>query len=806
MTTVRQLVNSLGTSDNIIAGNPKMTYMREVYKATSQCTNQLITMQFPKNIYYGSEVTIDLYQEGDIIEAAWLVINYPTGQPSTVCNSFGTYVLNWAQLEYGNQIIERLHGEYIEMFNDLTVPQGKQSGLSNLVGKYLTSNLSTYYVKLPFSAFKYGFPVCALKENARIRLNLRNFYECVSGTTGANPLFNATLLVDYIFLQEKERNFFTKNPLTYLVGQNQFFSTQFITNILQYSSKTFQLPLVTLGTASIFTFSMPNFTNQIVTVNLQYVFSTTTTPANISGLSLTVNGAAVAAASSTILGGTTTVNYTVTSGIYSSNNVVTYAWSGITVAAASVNVSGTYIGGGSNPFTVFTNFRNPCKEIFFVLQTASASPYDYTLDGSNDILSYLRIKLDNVTYLPSETGTPFLLRTIKGLDRHVRVPDRRFYMYTFSIDPENNQPSGSLNLGMVARQQFDFSVNMSGTPINLRMYARTYNVMKIQDGKLAMIYSSPTDIEGYTIPIFKQGVPSATGGTVTNISPYRIHTFTASGNFAVTTGGLADILIVGGGGGGGGSVGDSNSNGDGSYGGGGGGVLYIQNYNLIPQTYGVTVGAGGIGGVAAVLNTFGSVWGQVPTQGSNGGNSSFGSLIAYGGGGGGSNYYYSGIAAPGIAFSGFPGLSGGSGGAGYLGAGSGVSGQGFAGVNSSAYNGSVGGGGGGAGGTSTASSSSAGPGILNSISGTATYYGGGGGNAVDAFLFANYPVAGGAGGGGTGSVFNAMNGIYIAGTAGTAGTGGGGGGSSVVSDYVSYAGMPGYNGGSGIVIIRYRIS
>jgi hypothetical protein len=60
-------------------------------------------------------------------------------------------------------------------------------------------------------------------------------------------------------------------------------------------------------------------------------------------------------------------------------------------------------------------------------------------------------------------------------------------MYSFSIDPENNQPSGSLNFGMVQRQQFDFSVNYTTSPLSLRMYMRTYNLMQIQDGQLKML-------------------------------------------------------------------------------------------------------------------------------------------------------------------------------------------------------------------------------------------------------------------------------------------------------------------------------
>jgi len=496
MTTVRQLVNNLGTSEKLIAGNPTMTYMRDVYRGNAQCTNQVITMQFPKNIYYGSDVTIDLYQEGDIIDAVWLRLVFPPGLTATVCDSFGTYVLNWVQLECGNQTIERIHGEYIEMFNDLNVHQGKQAALTQLVGKNTTTPLTTYTVKLPFSAFKYGFPVCALKENARIRFNIRNFSECGTGVT-ANPLFNATLLVDYIFLQEKERDFFVKNPLTYLLGQNQLFQTQFTPKLSNYVARPFTLPQVALGTATSFTFNTNPYTISFINLSFTIVFVTAAAPTGAPTILLNTVSQSVTSAT---VGTVTTVQVTVAVANINigSLNTLAYTWSGSGTSVTSATVTsttGSYTGGGSLAYnTFFTKFRNPCKELFFVLQRTNAQPYDYTLTSANDILSSLRIKLNEKEYLKAETGTPMFHRIIKGLDRHTRIPDRRFYMYSFSIDPENNQPSGSLNFGMVQRQQFDFSVNYTTSPLNLRMYMRTYNLMQIQDGKLAMLYFGPTDI------------------------------------------------------------------------------------------------------------------------------------------------------------------------------------------------------------------------------------------------------------------------------------------------------------------------
>lgn len=806
MGTVRQLVDKLGTSDNVLAGNPKMTYMKDDYKKTNKFTNQIVTLQFPKNIYYGSEVTIDLYQEGDLVDAVWLALTYPSGQPSTVCDSFGTYVLNWVQLEQGNQVIERLHGEYIEIYNDLTVPQGKQSALSNLIGKNITSNLSVYYVKLSFSAFKYGFPVCALKENPRIRFNIRNFYECVTGAT-LNPLFNAVLLVNYIFLEEKERDYYTKTPLEYLLGQNQYFSVQCSVPVSQTSVQTFSLPLISLGTFCIFDFSMPKYVNKLVNATLVWTFTTGTTPANINGLTMYLNGTVISPLTSSITGTKTSVTYSITgNSLYTvANNTVSYTWSSAT--SANLQISGQYYGGKSSPYTVYTQFRGACKELFIVLQHTAAQPYDYTLNG-NDLLAAMNIRLNTVEYLKAETGTPQFLRTIQGLDRHIRVPDRQFYMYSFCIDPENKQPTGSINMGMINNQEFDFYMNCSGAPINIRMYMRSYTTLKIHDGKLYMQNAVPLDTKGTlinTIKLPKINLQFTGTYTTSYYNDYTIVTFTSgTGLINVIDGGVVDIFLVGGGGGSGACIASFYTSfyspTTGSFGGGGGGVLYVPSYNLVPGVYKVAVGAGGYAGrLLPAVNPNDGFTGISP--GLNGGNSSVGTLVAYGGGGGGVTAFSVG-ASSGYCSGGYPGATGGSGGAGYNKAGSGIPGQGYAGSTSL-----VSGGGGGAGGSGDSNPLTGGPGIANSITGTLQYYGGGGGTATDKTLVAQ-PITGGIGGGGTGAQWKDTSPVsYTPGTAGTANTGGGGGGNSGYPNAGDgFRAHPGYAGGSGIVIIRYRNS
>ena len=278
------------------------------------------------------------------------------------------------------------------------------------------------------------------------------------------------------------------------------------------------------------------------------------------------------------------------------------------------------------------------------------------------------------------------------------------------------------------------------------------------------------------------GAVVASGGAVTEVVGYRIHTFTGSGTFTVTSGGNIEILLVAGGGGGGKA--ETNPGGDGGGGGGAGGLVYNTSFAVTARSYAVTVGGGGAGSTVIV------------SRGANGGNSVFDTLSAVGGGGGGSD---NGDAA-GVN----KGADGGSGGGAAnsysqaTAASSGTSGQGSAGGaaldQSTTYRGGSGGGGAGTAGTSrtSAAGGAGGTGSSNTIyNGSAIYYAGGGGGGGDA-------TSGGAGGNGGGGAGGAPG---AAGADGTANTGGGGGGGSSPGSGNNSGG--GGAGGSGIIIIRY---
>jgi len=307
------------------------------------------------------------------------------------------------------------------------------------------------------------------------------------------------------------------------------------------------------------------------------------------------------------------------------------------------------------------------------------------------------------------------------------------------------------------------------------------------------------------------GFITATGGTITisSCGDYKIHTFTSDGTFTVCSAptpannNVSYMVVAGGGGGASSPI--TNSGAAGAAGGFREGKVSTDPYTASPlaatpcsslpvsvQAYPITVGAGGAGNAAAS-----------PWKGSNGANSVFSTITSAGGGGGGSG------ATPGSPTAvGEDGGSGGAGGGGSTfpnnqgGAGNtppvsppqGNPGGGSRPAPGPASDQSSGGGGG-AGGAGSPSpdgfiGGAGGAHVNSSITGSDTEYAGGaGGSGVPG-------PRGTPGGGGAGE--SQQYSPALPNTNATANTGGGGGGG------FGPGAIPGSNGGSGIVVIRYK--
>ena len=358
-----------------------------------------------------------------------------------------------------------------------------------------------------------------------------------------------------------------------------------------------------------------------------------------------------------------------------------------------------------------------------------------------------------------------------------------------TVSPNGSQKIGSINTDVV--------LNTKGQSVTFVYVDDTQGWINVQD--------STSNVRG-------SAFISATGGTITESGNCKIHTFTGPGTFTVCaiSGSCAannevSYMVVAGG-----AAGGTSQPGNTAAAGGAGGFREVKT-PLTPYTaspldgypsspnrvtvtataFPITVGGGGTG---------------TPCQsqkGGSGSNSVFSTITSAGGGGGGSN-------------SNRPGVDGGSGGGGAGGDFNQPGGcgnqppvgpaQGTNGGNSAPTPGGPDGGSGGGGGATEAgvnggvpgvTSGRGGAGATTSISASPTAYagGGGGGSWTSTTKGAASPCGtGGAGG-------NPAIGPLSNSVAGTTNRGGGGGGAG--GDPSGPTGV-GANGGSGIVIIRYK--
>jgi len=399
------------------------------------------------------------------------------------------------------------------------------------------------------------------------------------------------------------------------------------------------------------------------------------------------------------------------------------------------------------------------------------------------------IKVDNIQNQSGETFNTVSWDTTAKTADFTAVSGRGYFVNTTSTAVTATLPASPLAGDTITFSDYTGTFQINNLTIdrngsNIRGSASNF-ILNKENQTITLVYVDAT--EGWNITQESNNTTNfleATGGTETTCGDYKIHTFTGPGTFTVSCAGnpvgsnAVDYLVVAGGGAGGISTGAG--------GGGAGGyrTSFPSPAGVIPVSatgYPITVGSGGAGGSPSVASTSGnpSIFSTITSTGGGYGgwqNCTPEKNGAPGGSGGGSRYN--------------AGASGGSGNTPPVSPPQGNNGGAGSGVN---YTGSGGGGAGAVGSVgSPTSGGNGGVGLANTISGSPVFSAGGGGGATCAPGPASSGGNGGGGNGGKGP------GAGTQATAGTANTGGGGGG----GDFNGTAANS--NGGSGIVIIRYK--
>ena len=237
-----QLV-AYGAQDVYLTGNPQITFFKVAYRRHTNFALEAIEQTFNGNANYGSRVTCQISRNGDLIHRIYLQVTLPTGTGTgdetdyNYYNYFGLRLLNYVEIEIGGQKIDKHYAHWLYVWNELSLPRSKSHGYNEMVGAYGTSRLggSTLYIPLEFWFCRnigLALPLIALQyHEVKININFESANNCLYTTTTSTPasLSKASLWVDYIYLDTDERRRFAQLSHEYLIEQLQFTGTEAIT-------------------------------------------------------------------------------------------------------------------------------------------------------------------------------------------------------------------------------------------------------------------------------------------------------------------------------------------------------------------------------------------------------------------------------------------------------------------------------------------------------------------------------------------------------------------------------------------------
>ena len=169
------------------------------------------------------------------------------------------------------------------------------------------------------------------------------------------------------------------------------------------------------------------------------------------------------------------------------------------------------------------DFYHPIKELIWVVQNktvASESPNNSSINTKNNIVgsmnqyqdyfnysnsyignteiiygvnsheafSNLKITMNNIERFSKRDATYF--RLCQPIQSNHKIPTKHIYTYSFALEPEKHQPSGTCNFSKIDDIFMEFETNINHSNDSLKVFAINYNVLIITSGMGGLAYKS----------------------------------------------------------------------------------------------------------------------------------------------------------------------------------------------------------------------------------------------------------------------------------------------------------------------------
>jgi hypothetical protein len=489
--SILQLV-AHGVQDVYLIGNPQMTYFKTVFKRHTNFAVESIQTTFVGKANFGQKATILIPRKADLLSNLILEVDLPsisttTGVSGSSSEATGTmkYVDNvghaliqQADILIGDQLIDRQYGEWMDIWTLLTENDSKKETLDDMLDR--TGDLNntggiTIYIPMRFWFCRnigLALPLIALQyHDVKVEITFRTLAEVT--TLGDYAYYNAT-------------------------------GTSGSTSLSLVKQDSVNTPSVDSDVAGKYIVTSNGTT---LTVSIVYGVSGAGTVA--SPYIVTLDSALSSSLSSDEA-------YVKPNGVLTSSPVMTsarmyadyiyldtyekkqFALTKHRYLIEQLQYNGPEsITAGLITKKFALNFNLPVKELYWTLQQDRVSLnndlFNYSNTVAEDIvkgnmLSECYLRMNGIERFEERNADYF--RLIQPYLRHNRSPKKFFYMYSFALNPEKHQPSGSSNFSKLDSASLELTMT-SGNPIStLKVYALSYNILRIMDGMGGVAFSS----------------------------------------------------------------------------------------------------------------------------------------------------------------------------------------------------------------------------------------------------------------------------------------------------------------------------
>jgi hypothetical protein len=154
--------------------------------------------------------------------------------------------------------------------------------------------------------------------------------------------------------------------------------------------------------------------------------------------------------------------------------------------------------------TVELDFNHPMKELYWVIQNStvlsaypyvgnewfnfSTLPYNNGISNGTDPLLRAKLIFEGQDLFDVKDAKYF--RTVIPYQRHTNVPNNFIYLYSFSLNPEEYQPSGSCNFSRIDSQVIYMEISQELIDPMTTIFGVNYNILNIAGGMAGVEYTT----------------------------------------------------------------------------------------------------------------------------------------------------------------------------------------------------------------------------------------------------------------------------------------------------------------------------